>query len=245
MLRTSTKGTRAAVALGVTAGVLGGAMVGGVLGVPGLSSASGGAAVVQQSDDPTDESTGETTGGSAASDSTASDSTVDDPSASDDGRGTELRARMAERLRERLQPLVDDDTITADQADAVADHLVAEAPGRADRGGPFGDRDHRRGEFPGHGGLGLFDPGALAEALGIDLDEVLAELRAGATPRELAGTLGVDVDRLVTAISDAVTERLDAAVERGRLTSEEADERAAALAERIEDFLDRGFPGRR
>ena len=90
-------------ALGLTAGLIGGAAAGLLLGVPALTSASGSStAVVQQTDDETTE------------DDTTTDDTTDDQ-ADDD-----TRPDRATILRDSLQALVDDGTITPEQADAVA-----------------------------------------------------------------------------------------------------------------------------
>jgi len=109
----SSSGKRKGLALGLTVGLLGGAAAGLVLGVPGLSSAAetDTAAAIVQQTDETD------------------DTEVDAP------------VERGEKLREVLQPLVDDGTITAAQADAVTSQLVENRPERGDRGGRF---DHRR-----------------------------------------------------------------------------------------------------
>jgi 3-hydroxyacyl-CoA dehydrogenase len=45
-------------------------------------------------------------------------------------RGAQMRALAAERLAERLQPLVDDGTLSQDQLDAVISQLQKERPMR-------------------------------------------------------------------------------------------------------------------
>lgn len=92
---------RKGLAIGLTAGLLGGAAVGLVLGVPGLSNAadSGSQAAIVQQVDETD---------------VESDASAD----------------HSERLREVLQPLVDMGAISAEQADVVTSHLVENRPER-------------------------------------------------------------------------------------------------------------------
>src|SRR6188508_2005175 len=92
--------------IGLAAGLLGGTAAGLVFGVPGLSSASSPSAVVQQTDDTT------------PGDSTPADSTPSDPTETESESG---EAESGSRLRDALQPLVDDGTITAAQADAVVE----------------------------------------------------------------------------------------------------------------------------
>jgi transposase-like protein len=51
---------------------------------------------------------------------------------------------------------------------------------------------------------------AAADAIGIDTDELVADLRAGASVADVAEEHGVDPDDVVAAIVDATNERLDA-----------------------------------
>ena len=65
-----------------------------------------------------------------------------------------------------------------------------------------------------------------------DLEELKAELSSGKTIPELAEEIGIDLEQLAV---DKATEKLQQAVENGRLTQEEADQRLAELQERIEN----------
>jgi polyhydroxyalkanoate synthesis regulator phasin len=199
---------RRGTALGLAAGLLGGGAVGLILTVPGLTS--------------------------AATDSTSTTEPVttvvatDTVDATDTATDTAVPDRGA-RLRDALQSLVDDGTITAAQADAVAEHLAASMP----RGGGGG---HGR-----HGGFG--DGGqVVAEALGIDVDTLRTELRSGKTIAAIAGEQGVDVQLVIDALVAEATEHIDQAVTDGRLTQEEADARLAELTERITDRVNNGGP---
>lgn len=214
--RTASSGRRR-LTVGLAGGLLAGTAAGLVFGIPGLSSAapqSTPAAVVQQTDEPTDESTTET------------------PAEAPE-RG--------ERLREALQPLVDDNTITAEQADAVTATLVESLPARGEGGG------HGRHGGPG-GHRGGFGAGVASEALTdllqIDAAELRTQLRDGATLAEIAEAQGVPVDQVVAVLVAEVTERIDNAVEDGRIDQAEADEKLADVTERIEDMVENGRPGR-
>lgn len=129
-------------------------------------------------------------------------------------------AERLERLRNALQGLVDDGTITDEQADAVAEHLQ--------------DRRQDRLDLRG---LGL---DAAAETLGLSDDEVRDALRDGSTLADLAEQQGVDVATLTDALVAAAQERLDAAVADGRITQERADEIAAELPERLAVLVEEG-----
>jgi hypothetical protein len=146
-----------------------------------------------------------------------------------------------ERLREALQPLVADGTISAEQADAVTAHLVEQLPERGDGPGRSG---HDR---PGHR-VGWFAAGVASEALtdllGIDARELRTQLRDGTTLAEIAEAQGVDVSDVVDVLVAEVEERLDNAVERGRIDQERADRKLADATERITDLVTNGRPGR-
>ena len=193
--------TRRGLAIGLTAGLIGGTAAGLVLGVPGLSGAAdpaidgSAAGLVQQ---------------------------VDDPAPADDVVTDEAPQREpGARIVEMLQPLVDDGTITAGQAQAVADHMVENRPDRGDRPGRGG---HGHGKFGGE---------VVTELIGIDAETLRAELQGGATLVEVAEANGVTEAELVDALVAHQTERLDQAVADGKLTAEEAAEKSADLEERV------------
>lgn len=203
-----TRSSKKGLTVGLTAGLLGGAAAGMVLGVPGLSSAAESdiepVAIVQQVDD------------------TVAPSDVAPDERPDPGT----------RLRDVLQPLVDDSTLTAVQADAVADHLVANRPDRPDRG----DRGDRRGHGPG-GRFGRLGGGAASEAvtdlLGIDQEAIVEQLRAGSPLADIANANGVDTDTLVDTLVAEAQARIDAAIEAGNVEADQVADRLANLEEQI------------
>lgn len=153
--------------------------------------------------------------------------------ADDDAAADAERAAHGERLREVLQPLVDDGTLTADQADAVTEHLEAHREERVD------DRIDRR-QRHGRGVAG----DAAAEALGIEVEELRDALRGGATIADLAEANGVDLQTVIDAIVAEAETRLDEAVANGRMDEDEAAERLADLEERITDRVNGVRPER-
>ena len=84
--------------------------------------------------------------------------------------------------------------------------LVNEGPNR--RGGQGRDAP---GHFRGHRGGGE-QLDAAAEALGPERDELVAELRDGATIAEIAEAQGVDVDTVVDAMVGEARERIESFV---------------------------------
>jgi polyhydroxyalkanoate synthesis regulator phasin len=136
-------------------------------------------------------------------------------------------------VEDTLSELVEDGTLTQDQADAVADALNEARPERPS--GPHGP--WLRGAF-------AFGPSMLseaAEAIGIDEDELLDALRDGETIAELAEENGVEPRAVIDALVAAVKERLDEAVADGDIDQETADERLADAEERVTEFVNEGF----
>ncbi len=134
----------------------------------------------------------------------------------------------ASRIREVLQPLVDDATIDGDQADAVSQHLV--------------ESMRRRGE--GHrGGRDLAARSeVVTDLLGIDAETLRAELVAGSTLAEVAVANGVSTDDLVAALVAEAKERIAEHVEEGSLTEEEAAAKLADITDRVSERVNSVAP---
>ena len=134
-----------------------------------------------------------------------------------------------DRIRGALDDLVDDGSITSEQADEVASTL----------------HDAGLGGHGPHGGghLSLSIP---AETLGMTEEELRTALRADdASLAAVAEAQGVAVDDLVSALAQAQTDRIGQAVTDGELTQEEADERLADLEERVTERVESDAPARR
>jgi membrane peptidoglycan carboxypeptidase len=137
-------------------------------------------------------------------------------------------------VSEALSGLVEDGTITQEQADAVSQALVDARP----------EREFGRGRGPGHWfarGLGLDEA---AESIGVDVDDLREALRGGQTIAEVAAEHGVDVQAVIDAMVAEAEERINEAVTDGRLDETEAAERLADVTEKITTFVNEGFPER-
>jgi hypothetical protein len=209
-------GKRRGIAVGIAGGLLAGTAAGLVFGVPGLTSA-------------------------ASTDVAVSRSALVQQADETDTTGEDAPAEMGTRLRETLQALVDDGVISAEQADAVTAHLVENRPER----GEFRDGEGHGGH---RGGPGMFGRGVASEALtdllGIDGEELRTQLRDGATLAEIAQAQGVEVQAVIDELVAEVTERVDNAVENGRIDQAEADEKLAEAEVRITDMVENGRPER-
>ena len=139
-----------------------------------------------------------------------------------------------ERISEALQVLVDDGTLTEAQRDAVVETLQNARPDRGEfreRLGPRGPRG----------------AGEIAEILGLEGSEMREALRNGSSIAELAEAQGIDSADVVDAIVARAEERLDTAVENGRIDVTQAAEMLTRTAERAEDLVNGEieFGGRR
>ncbi len=77
---------------------------------------------------------------------------------------------------------------------------------------------------------------AIADALGIDTETLYAELQSGTTLAELAAEYGVDLDTVIAAQRTATQEHLQAMIDAGLMTQEQADARLALMEQRWEDM---------
>ena len=173
---------------------------------------------------------GAATGPSAAA--IVDDSTVD-AATGDTTSEDPVRPDASERLQEILKSLVDDGTITQDQADKVVAALV--------EAGPVG--------FPGgHRGFGgprrVLRAGldAVATTLGITEDEVRTALENGQSIADLAVSKGMTAQDVIDAIVAEATTRINAAVTDGRLTQERADQLIANLTTGVTALVNKTPP---
>lgn len=141
-------------------------------------------------------------------------------SASSDGIDRIVRA---DRVRESLEDLVTDGTITAAQADAVAEHLAQFGPG------PGLGHLFRR-----HIAISL---DIAAETIGIERSALVEALADGQTIAEIAADNGTSAEAVIDALVTAHKAKLDELVTNGWITAEVAAERAAEAAERIADLV--------
>jgi hypothetical protein len=85
---------------------------------------------------------------------------------------------------------------------------------------------------------------ATADVLGIEVDDLRAAFEEGQTLAQIAEANGVDVQTVIDAKVEAKTERINTAVEEGRLTDAEAAEKLADLEERVTTRVNEGRPER-
>ncbi len=133
----------------------------------------------------------------------------------DSGRFTRVPSAAYERILDLLAPLVDDGTLTEDQAVAVADRLADTLPGR--------NRPARRDRVAD----------VLVDELGVTPAELREAAGAGVSLADVAEGQGVPPQQLVDRLVAPLEERLAGAVAEGDLTEEEA----AAKLDRARDHV--------
>ncbi len=120
-----------------------------------------------------------------------------------------------------LDGLVDEGVITADQRDKIA--------------AAFDEEFERFGK----GFHGTPHLQTVAGVLEIEVDDLAAQLRDGATIAEIAGD---QTDEVIAALVSEQETRIDEAVADGKLTEERADEVRAALAAQVEAMVNGDRP---
>jgi hypothetical protein len=156
-------------------------------------------------------------------------------------------AKLSDALKKALSNQVDAQvtagTLTKERADAIKAR-IEDGTLPIFGGGPGGPGKHfgHRGGGPGFGhhfgGPGLAAGiEEIATYLGLEPADLRTQLRSGKSLADIATAQGKTVDGLKTAITDAVTKRLDAAVTAGELTKEQETKLLAGLADHIDDLV--------
>ncbi len=131
-------------------------------------------------------------------------------------------------LADVLDGLVADGTLTQDQRDTVETALREARP--------------ERGVDTGHRGRGHRSPaGQVFEDLGIDKATVQEGLADGLTLGEIADANGSSAQALADALVAQMNERLDNAVESGRIDEATATDKQADIEEHVDDLVNGEF----
>jgi ribosomal protein S20 len=137
--------------------------------------------------------------------------------------GATAPTQLQTRLESVLAPLVSDGTITQSQADQVIGALVqARANGTLGLG-----RGSRRA------GLGAQGAQVAAKAIGITVAQLRSALQSGQSIAQVAAAHNVSADSVIAAMVADATTRIDAAVTKGTLTSDQAATLKANLNAKI------------
>jgi hypothetical protein len=169
-------------------------------------------------------------------------------------------SKLSDALKKALENQVDAQvtagTLTKEQADAIKKRIedgtqpIFGGPGFG--GGPRGHFGRFGRGGPGFGfGFGFRFRGLtagiadVATYLGLKPADLVTQLRSGKSLADIATAQGKTVDGLKTAITDAATKQLDAAVTAGKLTKDQETKLLAGLASQLDDLVNdvHGPPG--
>ena len=149
-----------------------------------------------------------------------------------------LSDALKQALKNRVDEAVEAGRLTEEQGQRLKERIdSAETPPL------FGGFGHHGFGFDRPGHLGGLD--AAATYLGLTEAELHEQLRDGKTLAEVARDEGKSVVGLVDAMVAAAEERIDEAVEDGRLDEDRAAELTQALEERMTDLVEGELPDRR
>ncbi|MDX1991562.1 MAG: hypothetical protein SF029_04200 [bacterium] len=153
-----------------------------------------------------------------------------------------VTAAVVEALTTEINEAVAAGRITQAQADERLATLEADVTAALN-----GERDDF-GRGPGGRGWRGVERGILnlaAEQTGLTREEIVTQLRGGATLATILTENGVEVDAFVDAVIEQAEAQLAEAVTAGRITQEQADERLAALREGLEERINTPLTGER
>jgi polyhydroxyalkanoate synthesis regulator phasin len=150
---------------------------------------------------------------------------------------SELSAALRKALENRIDEAVKQGRLTEEQADALKERIDS-------AGAPLifgGLGAHRPGDHFDHfDHFGHFESlDAAATYLGLTEAELRSKLADEKSLADVAKEQGKSVDGLVQALVDAASERIDQAVENGRLTKAQAAEIKDDLEDRITELVNR------
>jgi hypothetical protein len=147
-----------------------------------------------------------------------------------------LSDALKQALKNRVDAAVREGRLTEEHARRLKERI--EAGGAPMFGlGPRPEWRHHRGHGPFHAKLE-----AAAEYLGMTQQELRRALRGGKTLAQVARDRGRSADGLVDALMARAEQKLDQAVEDGRLTEAEKDNMLSGLRERLTDVVNGRFP---
>jgi hypothetical protein len=149
-----------------------------------------------------------------------------------------LETALEKALSARIDAAVAAGRLTQERATEMKQRLEdGQLPLFGGRGGPG-----HHGGFGLHGGE-LVD--SAAAYLGVSEDELRTQLSDGKSLADVAAAEGKSVAGLKAALREAAKEKLDDAVEGGRLTDAQRDEALERFDDRLDDLVTREGLGRR
>jgi polyhydroxyalkanoate synthesis regulator phasin len=153
----------------------------------------------------------------------------------------ELSNALKQALKNRVDAAVEDGRLTKEQGARMKERIDAGRAPLFGLGPGPGFRHHRGHHGPGGGPLlGRFE--AAADYLGLNRRQLHEALRSGKTLAQLARDRDKSVDGLIAAMLDEAEQKLDEAVESGKLTEGEKADMLEGMRKRITDLVNGRIP---
>jgi len=131
-------------------------------------------------------------------------------------------------LKDALDSLVKDGTITQAQADKITSTVQAKAT--AEHAQRDANQQARRQEFLT----------VAAKAIGISTTDLETQLQSGTTLADVAKAHNVDPNTVIVALVGDLNAKIDADVASGKLTAEQGTARKAEATQRVTDMVNNG-----
>jgi AcrR family transcriptional regulator len=144
---------------------------------------------------------------------------------------------------ERIQQAVEDERLTQEQADEQIAQTEERLLEGLESGSWFSMGGVRLPDRRGHDSRDHLSVEAIAEVLGLEVEDLQEALADGQTIAEVAEAQGVALEDVVDALMASASERLQQAVDDGRITQEQADEQTEQMEEHILQMLESGWRG--
>lgn len=141
----------------------------------------------------------------------------------------ELVGHIVDAVTERVETAYGAGRVDAQRRERILADLEGRVEAGIDTPRPWRDRVRRARR------VRRVAAGIVTDLLNMEPAELREALTGGATLAEVAEERGVDVDDLVAALLAPLSDRLQAAVEAGRLTDEERDAALARAEERVRE----------
>jgi polyhydroxyalkanoate synthesis regulator phasin len=154
---------------------------------------------------------------------------------------SELSDALKQALKNRVDDALADGRLTKAQADELKERIDS-----SDIPLPLGlfglGFPPKAFDLKGFGFVGPFAKlDTAADYLGLSRTELRAKLAQGKTLAEIARSRGKSVDGLVDALVKSAEDKIDAAVDAGKLTKAQADDVKSGLRERMTDLVNGAF----
>ena len=146
----------------------------------------------------------------------------------------DLISTITSIMTEKLNEAVNEGKITADEALTKASNIQERAEQMVNK--PLNQKPGKNHDDKGKGRHLI---GAVIESLGLEKADIATETRNGSTLGEIAESNGITTEDLISTITSIMTEKLNEAVNEGKISADEALTKASNIQERAEQMVNK------